>query len=119
MKRCAVFVVIFVTLAAAVHGETIDKSLYKEITLTDYAAAGDAKERTDTELFKMEFKFVLQAANSVAVQDVDNTMHRFSCEEKLGFERGAHIVLYISSTHSEEGYWEIEAIDLAELKADS
>ena len=119
MKRCAVFVVIFVTLLAAVHGQNINKTRYREISLKDYVAAGNVKERTDTELFRMNFKFLLQAANSVAVQDADNDLHRFASEKKLDFERGDELVLYIRSTHSEEGYWETEIIDLAELKADS
>jgi hypothetical protein len=117
MKRCAAFVVIFATLLGAAYGQTINKTLYKETGLQEYLAAGNVKERTDTELFKMGFKFVLQAANSVAVQDADNALHRFASEKKLDFERGAEIVLYICATHSAEGYWETELIDLAEPKA--
>jgi hypothetical protein len=120
MKSRAVFVVIFVSLLAAAHGQNakgINKTRYKEISLADYLEAGNVKERTDTELFKMDFKFLLQAANSVAVQDEDNTLHRFESEKKLDFERGAELVLYIRSTHAEDGYWETELVDLAEPKA--
>jgi hypothetical protein len=119
MKRYAVCGVILVTLLAVAHGQNvkgIDKTRYKEISLADYLKAGNAKERTDTELFKMDFKFLLQAANSVAVQHTDDTLHRFASEKKLDFERGAELVLYVRSTHSEEGYWETEIIDLAEPK---
>ncbi|MDR0597975.1 MAG: hypothetical protein LBG14_05650 [Treponema sp.] len=119
MKRCAVFVAVFVTLLAAVHGQAIkgfDKTRYKEISLKDYMAAGNVKERTDTELFKMNFKFLLQAANSVAVKDAEDALHRFASEKKLDFERDDELVLYVRSTHSEEGYWETEIIDLAEPK---
>jgi hypothetical protein len=116
MKRCVVFVIIFATLLGAVYGQNINKTRYKEIGLQEYLAAGNVKERTDTELFKMNFKFVLQAANSVAVQDAENTLHRFTSEKKLDFERGVELVLYIRSTHAEEGGWETEFIDLAEPK---
>jgi hypothetical protein len=116
MKRCAVFVAIFVSFLTAAQGQNINKARYKAVSLPDYLAAGNVKERTDTELFKMDFKFLLQAANSVAVQDTDNTLHRFASEKKLDFERGAEIILYIRSTHAEEGYWETELIDLAEPK---
>jgi hypothetical protein len=119
MKRCAVFAVMFATALLAVHGENINKTRYQEISLAEYVAAGKAKERTDTELFKMDFKFVLQAANSVAVQAEDDTLHRFESKKKLDFERGDALVLYVRSTHAEEGYWETEIIDLAEPKADS
>jgi hypothetical protein len=118
MKRYTVVVVIFVMVLAAVQGQgqNINKSRYQEISLAEYVAAGNVKERTDTELFKMEFKFVLQAANSVAVQDAEGALHRFESEKKLDFQRGAEIVLYISSTHAEDGYWETERINLAEPK---
>jgi hypothetical protein len=117
MKRCAVFVIIFVMVLAAVQGQDargINKIRYKEISLAEYVAAGNVKERTDTELFKMDFKFVLQAANSVAVQDADGALHRFESKTKLDFQRGDELVLYIRSTHAEDGYWETELIDLAE-----
>jgi hypothetical protein len=117
MKRFAVVVIIFVSLASAAYGQDINKARYKETRLADYLAAGTEKERTDTELFKMSFTFVLQVANSVAVQDEEDTLHRFASEKKLDFERGDEIVLYVHSTHSEEGSWETEAIDLAERKA--
>jgi hypothetical protein len=116
MKRCAVFVVIFVSLLGTAHGQSINKAKYKAIGVQEYQAAGAVKERTDTELFKMEFKFVLQAANSVAVQDAKNTLYRFTSDKKLNFERGTALVLYISSTHAEAGGWEKEIIDLAEPK---
>jgi hypothetical protein len=116
MKRYAVVVVLLAALAAGVYGQNIDKTRYKEISLADYLAAGDVKERTDTELFKLDFKFLLQAANSVAVQDADDTLHRFASEKKLSFERGDELVLYVRSTHAAEGYWETELIDLAEPK---
>jgi hypothetical protein len=108
-----------VSLLGTAQGQSINKARYKEVDVQGYLAAGEAKERTDTELFKMEFKFVLQAANSVAVHDAENTLHRFTSEKKLDFERGVELVLYIRSTHAEEGGWELEIIDLAELKADS
>jgi hypothetical protein len=120
MKRYAVFGVMALSLLAAAHGQDqkgFNKTRYKEITLAEYVEAGKVKERTDTELFKMDFKFVLQAANSVAVQDADNTLHRFASEKKLDFERGAELVLYVRSTHAEDGSWETELIDLAEPKA--
>jgi hypothetical protein len=116
MKRFAVCAAVFICLASLSYGQNINKTRYKETSLADYLAAGAVKERTDTELFKMEFTFVLQAANSVAVQDANDTLHRFESERKLNFERGDEIVLYVHSTHSEEGAWEIEAIDLAERK---
>jgi hypothetical protein len=116
MKGCAVVVVIFVALASAAYGQNINKTRYREINLADYVAAGKALERTDTEFFKMSFKFVLQAANSVAVKDAEGTLHRFASEKKLDFERDTELVLYVSSTHAAEGAWETERIDLAELK---
>jgi hypothetical protein len=116
MKRCAVFVVIFAALAAAAYGQNINKTRYREISLSDYVAAGTVKERTDTEFFKMNFIFVLQAANSVAVKDAEGALHRFASEKKLGFERDTELILYIRSTHAAEGSWETELIDLAELK---
>jgi hypothetical protein len=119
MKRCVVFAVIFVSLLGAAHGQNINKARYKAIGIQEYLAAGKVAERTDTELFKMEFKFVLQAANSVAVQDAEDTLYRFTSEKELNFERGAALVLYIRSTHAEEGGWELEIIDLAEPKAGS
>jgi hypothetical protein len=117
MKRCVVFVVIFATLLGAVHGQSIDKTQYKAAGIQEYLAAGTVKERTDTELFRLDVTFMLQAANSVAVQDADGVMRRFASEKKLEFKRGAKIVLYISSTHSAEGGWETEIIDLAEPRA--
>jgi hypothetical protein len=114
MKRYAVLGFLCIGLLASACGQTIDKSRYKEISLADYLAAGKTKERTDTELFKMEAKFLLQAANSVAVQTSDLAMHRFASETQLDFERGAELVLYIRATHSADGYWETERIDLAE-----
>jgi hypothetical protein len=123
MKRLVVVTAVFMALlsAGAAHGQTINKAQYKATSLEDYVAAGNVKERTDTELFKMDFKLLLQVANSVAVEDADEVMHRFTSEKKLDFERGAELVLYIRSTHSAEGFWETEAIDLAEPrpKADS
>ena len=116
MKRYALCAVIFVTALAAAQGQNIDRARYREISLADYVAAGNLKERTDTELFKMEFKFVLQAANSVAVQDADDTLHRFESEKKLDFQRGDELVFYVRSTHAAEGYWETELVDLAEPK---
>jgi hypothetical protein len=118
MKRLVVFTAIFLTLLSAgvVHGQNINKTRYKEISLADYVAAGKVKERTDTELFKMNFKYLLQAVNIVAVQDADETLYRFTCEKTLDFEREADLVLYIRATHSAEGYWETELIDLAEPK---
>jgi hypothetical protein len=115
MKRLVVFVVIFVSLAGASYGQNVNKTRYKAISLAEYVAAG-AKEQTGIELFKLDCTFVLQAANSVAIQDADNTLHRFESEKKLNFERGDEIVLYVHATHSEEGFWEAEAIDLAERK---
>jgi hypothetical protein len=117
MKRYAVLVVILTTLWGAAYGQAVNKTRYKETGLQEYLAAGKAKERTDTELFRMEFQFVLQAANSVAVKDAEDTLHRFASEKKLDFERDAEIVLYVRSTHSADGYWETEIIDLAEPKA--
>ncbi|MDR1248372.1 MAG: hypothetical protein LBK63_03620 [Treponema sp.] len=119
MKRFVVVTVVFLAVLGAAHGQNINKAQYKAISLADYVAAGNVKERTDTELFKMDFKFLLQAANSVAVQDAEDAMHRFISEKKLDFERGAALVLYIRSTHSVEGFWETELIDLAELRAGS
>jgi hypothetical protein len=118
MKRLAVSAAIFLVLfsAGAAHGQNINKTQYRAISLADYVAAGTAKERTDTELFRMDFKFLLQAANSVAVQDADDTMHRFISEKKLDFERETELVLYIRATHAAEGFWETEIIDLAEPK---
>jgi hypothetical protein len=118
MKRLVVFTVVFLTLlsAEAVHGQNINKAQYKAISLADYVAAGKAKERTDTELFKMDFKFLLQAVNIVAVQDTDETLYRFTSEKTLDFERNTELVLYIRATHSAEGFWETEIIDLAESK---
>jgi hypothetical protein len=114
MKRLVVCVVIFLTLLSAGHGQNINKTRYKEISLADYVAAGKAKERTDTELFKMNFKFLLQAVNIVAVQDADETLYRFTSEKALAFARETELVLYIRATHSAEGFWETEIIDLAE-----
>jgi hypothetical protein len=121
MKRFVVCAVVFLTLlsAGAVHGQNINKAQYKEISLADYVEAGKAKERTDTELFKMSFKFLLQAVNIVAVQNADETLYRFTSEKTLDFERDTDLVLYIRSTHSAEGFWETELIDLAEPKAGS
>jgi hypothetical protein len=116
MKRCAVVVALFAVVLSAVHGQTIDKTKYQEISLADYVAAGNVRERTDTELFKMDFTFLLQAANSVAVRDAEDVLHRFASEKKLDFERSAEIVLYVRSTHAVDGYWETETIDLAEPK---
>ena len=116
MKRYAVVVGIFVTALAAAQGQgqEINKTRYREISLAEYVAAGNVKERTDTELFKMDFKFVLQAANSVAVEDAEGALHRFGSEKKLDFQRGAELTLYVRSTHAEDGYWETELVDLAE-----
>jgi hypothetical protein len=122
MKGRAIVVFIFLSLLTAIHGQDVkgvNKARYKEISLADYLAAGSVKERTDTELFKMDFQFLLQAANSVAVQDADNTLHRFESEKKLDFERGAELVLYIRSTHAVDGYWETELVDLAEPKPEA
>jgi hypothetical protein len=116
MKRFAVCAAVFICLAGLSYGQTINKTRYRETSLADYLAAGAVKERTDTELFKMEFTFVLQAANSVAVQDAEDTLHRFDSAKALDFERGDEIVLYVHAAHSEEGFWETEAIDLAERK---
>jgi hypothetical protein len=121
MKRLVVCTAVFLTLlsAGAVHGQNINKTQYKAISLADYVEAGKATERTDTELFKMNFKFLLQAVNIVAVQDADETLYRFTSEKALGFERNTELVLYIRSTHSAEGFWETELIDLAEPNAGS
>jgi hypothetical protein len=121
MKRLVVVTAVFLTLlsAGAVHGQNINKARYKEISLADYVAAGKVKERTDTELFKMHFKFLLQAVNIVAVQDTDETLYRFTSEKALDFKRDEELVLYIRSTHSAEGFWETELIDLAEPKTGS
>jgi hypothetical protein len=120
MKRLVVVIAVFLTLlrAGAVHGQNINKAQYKEISLADYKEAGEAKERTDTELFKMRFKFLLQVENIVAVQDADK-MHSFKSEKTLDFERNTELILYIRSTHSAEGFWETELIDLAEPKTGS
>jgi hypothetical protein len=67
-------------------------------------------------LFKLTVKFLLQASNSGAVQDNENNMQRFVSEKPLNFERNQEIVLYVRSIHSPEGFWETEAIDLAEKK---
>jgi hypothetical protein len=116
MKRYAVVAGIFITALAAAQGQgqEINKTRYREISLAEYVAAGNVKERTDTELFKMDFKFVLQAANSVAVEDAEGALHRFGSEKKLDFQRGEELTLYVRSTHAEDGYWETELVDLAE-----
>jgi hypothetical protein len=117
MKRLmAIFVVLGITLHA-VYAETIDKTQYKEVTLTEYKAAGEVKEREDTEKFKLTLKFLLQAANSVAFQDADNVLQRFSTsEKKLSLTRGQEATLYIHAVHDAEGIWAEEVIDLVEPK---
>jgi hypothetical protein len=114
MKRRTVLVIFFGIVLTAVYAQNIDKTRYKEISLTDYKAAGLAAERSDTESFRLTVKFLLQASNSVAVQDTANNLQRFVSERQLNFERGQEIVLYVRSTHSPEGFWETEIIDLAE-----
>jgi hypothetical protein len=116
MKRLTVLIIFFGIALNAVYAQNIDKTRYKEISLTGYKAAGLVQERSDTELFKVTVKFLLQASNSVAVQDNANNLQRFASEKPLNFERGQEIVLYIQSTHSPEGFWETETIDLAEKK---
>ncbi|WP_010253669.1 hypothetical protein [Treponema primitia] len=116
MKRLAVLIVIFGIAFNAVYAQNINKTQYKEISLADYKAAGDVKERDDTERFKLNVKFLLQAANSVAVQDTEDKLQRFESEKTLGFERGQELVLYVHSTHLPDGGWETEIIDLAEKK---
>jgi hypothetical protein len=116
MKRLMVLFIVFGIALNAVYAQNIDKTRYKEISLTDYKAAGEVLERSDTEQFKLTVKFLLQASNSVAVQDNANNMQRFVSEKPLNFERNQEIVLYVRSTHSPEGFWETETIDLAEKK---
>jgi hypothetical protein len=116
MKRLTVLIIVFGIVLNTVYAQNIDKTRYKEISLTDYKAAGLVMERSDTELFKLTAKFLLQAANSVAVQDNENNLQRFVSEKPLNFERSQEIVLYVRATHSPEGFWEIETIDLAEKK---
>ncbi|MFP3042754.1 hypothetical protein LQZ19_13135 [Treponema primitia] len=114
MKRLLViFVVLGITLNV-VYAENIDKSQYKEVSLTEYKAAGVVKDREDTEKFKLTLKFLLQAANSVALQDGENLLQRFNCEEKLSFTKGQEVTLYVHSVHTLEGVWLEEVIDLIE-----
>lgn len=116
MKRLTVLIVFFGIALNAGYAQNIDTTLYKEISLTDYKAVGLVPERSDTELFKVTAKFLLQAANSVAVQDDADNLYRFVSEKPLNFERGQEIVLCVRSTHSPEGFWETETIDLAQKK---
>jgi hypothetical protein len=117
MKRLlAIFIVLGITLHAA-YAEGIDKVQYKEVSLTEYKAAGAVPARDDTERFKLTLKFQLQLEKNAVFRDGESpTLQSFTSEEKLNLTRGQDATLYIHSVHSPDGTWADEIIDLVELK---
>jgi hypothetical protein len=115
MKRLVGSFVLLLALSP-VFAQTINKDRYTEISLMDYKRTGEVKGREDVENFKLTLKFLLQAANSVAFQDAENNLQRFTSEKQLSFKRGQEVTVYVRSIHSLEGVWAEEVLDLAEIK---
>jgi hypothetical protein len=115
MKRLVGIFVLFLALSP-VFAQTVNKARYTEISLEDYKKSGEVKDREDVENFKLTLKFLLQAANSVAFQDAENNLQRFTSEKQLSFKRGQEVTVYVHSLHSPDGIWAEEVLDLAEIK---
>ncbi|AEF85521.1 hypothetical protein TREPR_2519 [Treponema primitia ZAS-2] len=116
MKRFALAFVLFIAFNA-VYAQNLDKTAYKEISIPDYQKAGEVTEKENTERFKLDLIFVLQAANSVAFKDAEGALQRFTSNAKLNLTRDQAATVYIRSTHALEGGWTDETIDLAEPKS--